>query len=160
MKNPKAQKHDDIEIACAMLSEKDYKLAEGEIAGDPTEVGMYGSKDGIEIYSEEELIISSVELYEVVYEPETGNAERNFKDGTKNKINPETVNMKEVEEHQESLGKVQHYNTKVSSLEEKRKSKQNQEASENVQHYDTKVSSLEGKRKSKQNQEKEEDKAI
>lgn len=112
MKNPKAQKHDDIEIACAMLSEKDYKLAKGEIAGDATEVGMYGSKDGIEMYNEEELIISSVEPYEVVYEPETGNGERKFKDGTKNKINTQIVNLKDVKERQESLGNVEHIQSK------------------------------------------------
>ena len=36
MKNPKAQKHEDIEIVCAMLNEKTNKLERGEKPGDAT----------------------------------------------------------------------------------------------------------------------------
>ena len=85
MKNPEAQKHEDIEIVCAMLNEKTNKLERGEKPGDATEVGIYGSKDGVDI-NIEELINNGVGTYELDYYLEENKAERVFSDGTKSKV--------------------------------------------------------------------------
>ena len=106
MKNPEAQKHEDIEIVCAMLNEKTNKLERGEKPGDATEVGIYGSKDGVDI-NIEELINNGIGTYEINYYPEKGSAERVFNDGTKGKVE-NIEKIKEIYKERKEAGREEH----------------------------------------------------
>ena len=102
MDKPRAQKHNGFEIVCGELHKEKESQRDGKSVYS-LEAGNYGSKDGIGIsIGQEDLMFSRVENNEV-----NQLGERKFKNGSKNKINSEIVDIKEVYKRQKRLGRIE-----------------------------------------------------